>query len=101
MTKAFQFLMQLKDRFLQVTDFDGFDTRFSEAMLLEHMPTMVLDMINHYKYLPELVVVNIRTSDFTRYTNSQQWTTLGRWLFHVRLSQNKSSDQQTYSGASS
>ena len=72
MSKAFQFLMQHKDRFLQVADFDGFNTRFSGAILLEHTPAMVLDMINHYKNLPELVVVNIRTSDLIRYTNSQQ-----------------------------
>ena len=76
MTKAFQFLMQYKDRFLQVADFDGFDTRFLEAMLLDCTPATVLDMINHYKYLPELVVVNVRTSDFTRYTNSQ--STMGQ-----------------------
>ena len=29
-------------------------------------------MINHYKYIPELVVVNVGMSNFTRYTNSQQ-----------------------------
>ena len=71
MGKAFQFLMQHKDRFPQVTEYEGFNTRFSEAMLLEHTPAMVLDMINYYKYLPELVVINVGTSDFTRYSNSQ------------------------------
>ena len=64
--------MQHKDRFPQVSEYEGFDTRFSEAMLLEHMPTVVLDIINHYKYLPELVVINVGASDFTRYSNSQQ-----------------------------
>ena len=97
MTKAFQFLMQHKDRFPQVADFDGFDTKFSEAMLLEHVPAMVLDMINHYKYFPEFVVV--QTSPGTLIVNNRP--TLGRWLFCVRLSQNKLSDQKTYSGASS
>ena len=72
MGKAFQFLMQHKDRFQQVSEYEGFDTRFSEAMLLEHTPAAVLDMINYYKYLPELVVINIRASDFTRYSNRQQ-----------------------------
>ena len=46
MSKAFQFLMQHKDRSPQVADFDGFYTRFSEAMLLEHAPATVLNMIN-------------------------------------------------------
>ena len=72
MGKTFQFLMQHKDRFLQVSECDSFDIRFSEAMLLEHMPAAVLDMINYYKYLPELVVINVRASDFTKYSNSQQ-----------------------------
>ena len=72
MGKAFQFLMQHKDRFPQVSEYEGFDTRFSEVMLLEHVPTMVLDMINCYKYLPELVVINVEASDFTRFSNSQQ-----------------------------
>ena len=40
MNQAFDFMMQHKDRFLQVAGFDGFDTRFSEAILLEH--TLVL-----------------------------------------------------------
>ena len=95
MTKAFLFLMQHKDRFLQVADFDGYDTRFSESMLLEHVPAMVLDMINHYKYLAELVVVNAGT--LANIANNG--AILGRWLSHVRLSQKKSSDQQTHSGA--
>ena len=70
LSKAFQFLMQHKDRFPQVADFDGFNTRFSEVMLLEHMPAVVLNMINHYEYIPELVVVNVGMSNFTRYTNN-------------------------------
>ena len=70
MGKAFQFLIQHKDRFPQVSEYEGFDTRF--LMLLEHTPTVVLDMINYYKYLPELVVVKFRASDFTRFSNSQQ-----------------------------
>ena len=65
---------------MQVADFDGFDTRFSEAMLLEHEPVMVLDMINHYKYIPELVLVNVGMSDFTRYTNSQQWANIRKMV---------------------
>ena len=59
MSKAFQLMMQHKDRFPHVADFDGFKTRFSEAVLLEHVPATVFDMINHYKYIPELVVVNV------------------------------------------
>ena len=80
MSKAFQFLMQHKDRLLQVANFDGFDTRFSETMLLEHVPATVLDMINHYKYIPELVVINVGMSDFTRYTDSQQWANIRKMI---------------------
>ena len=64
--------MQHRDRFLQLQDYNGFDTQFSEAMLLEQAPATVLDMLNNYKHLLELVVINIRASDFTKYTNSQQ-----------------------------
>ena len=71
--------MQHREHFPQIADFDGFDTRFSEAMLLEHTPVMVLNVINHYQYIPELMVVNVEASDFTRFTNSQQRLTYGRW----------------------
>ena len=43
MKKSYDFLMEHRDHFLQIANFDSFDTRFSEAMLLEHMPAMVLD----------------------------------------------------------
>ena len=78
MIKAYDFLMQYKDRFPQIADFDGFNTSFSEAMLLEHMPAMVLEMINHYQYIPELVLVNVGASDFTRFTSSQQHANIGK-----------------------
>ena len=41
-------------------------------MLLEHMSTVVLHLLNSLKYLPELIVINVGTSDFTRFSNSQQ-----------------------------
>ena len=72
MNKAFDFMMQHKDHFLQVAGFDSFDTKFLEVMLLEHTPAMVLNMINNYQYIPELVVVNVGTLDFMRFTSSQQ-----------------------------
>ena len=78
MGKAFHFLMQHKNRFPQVSEYKGFDTRFSEAMLLEHMPAAVLNMINYYKYLPELVMINVGASDFTRFSKSQQRANIKR-----------------------
>ena len=80
MEKAFHFLMQHKDRFLQVSEYEGFDTRFSEAMLLEHMPSAVLDMINYYRYLLELVMINVGASDLTRFSNSQQRANIKRMV---------------------
>ena len=55
LSKAFQFLMHYKERFSQLVDYDGCNTRFSEATLLEHAPAVVLDMLNHYKHLSELI----------------------------------------------
>ena len=78
--KAFHFLIQHKDRFPQVSEYKGFDTRFSEAMVLEHTPATVLDMINYYKYLPELVMINVGASDFTRFSNSQQRANIRRMV---------------------
>ena len=59
MSQVFDFMMQHRDHFPQVAGFDGFDTRFLEAMLLEYTLPVVLDMLNHYQYLPELMVVNV------------------------------------------
>ena len=72
MNEAFDFLKQHKDHFPQVAGFDGFNMRFSEVMLLEHMSAVVLNMIYHYHYIPELVVVIVGALDFMRFTNSQQ-----------------------------
>ena len=80
MGKVFHFLMQHKDRFPQVSEYKDLDTRFSEAMLLEHTPTAVLNMINYYKYLPELVVINVGASDYTRFSNSQQRANIKRMV---------------------
>ena len=64
-------MMQHRHHILQVAGFDGFDTRFSEVMLLEHMPATVLDMINHFQYIPELVVVNVGALDFMGFSKSE------------------------------
>ena len=72
MKKNYEFLMQHRDHFLQIASFNGFDTRFLEAMLLEHKPAMVLDMINNYKYILELIVANVGALDFTMFSDSQQ-----------------------------
>ena len=72
MGKAYQFVMQYRARFPQVADYDWFNTRFLESMLLEHMPAVVLNMLNNLKYLPELIVINVGASDFTRFSNSEQ-----------------------------
>ena len=40
--------------------------------MLEHTPATVLNMINNFKYLLELVVVNVWASNFTRFSNSEQ-----------------------------
>ena len=63
--------MKHKDRFHQLDSLEGFDMRFTEAMMLEHMPAMVFDMVNRYKYLPELIVIHVGASDFSRDTNHQ------------------------------
>ena len=67
---AFEVLMKHRDRFHNWT-LEGFDTRFTEAMMLEHTLAMVFDMVNRYKYLPELIILHVGASDFSRVTNHQ------------------------------
>ena len=68
---AFEVLMKHRDRFHQLNHLEGFDTRFTEAMMLEHTLATVLDLVNRYKYLPELTVVHAGALDFSRVTNHQ------------------------------
>ena len=68
---AFEVLMKHRDRFHQLDSLEGFDTRFTEAMMLEHMLAMVLNMVNRYKCLPELIMIHVGASDFSRVTNHQ------------------------------
>ena len=72
MTKAFEFLKQHLDRFTQLSEYEGFDTSLLEAMLLEHAPATVLNLLKQSRYLPELIAINIGMSDFSRCSNSQQ-----------------------------
>ena len=57
--KAHEFLTQHRDRFPQLADYDGF---------------------NNLQYLPELIVMNVGSSDFTRYSNSQQWANIRKMV---------------------
>ena len=69
-------LMKHHSRFHQLDSLEGFGTQFSESMLLEHMQAMVLDMVNKYKYLPELIIVLVGASDLVELQTirkSQQW----------------------------
>ena len=63
--------MKHKDRFHQLESLEGFDSRFTEAMMLEHALAAVLDMVNSYKYLPEVIVIHVGTMGFSRVTNHQ------------------------------
>ena len=70
MRLAFKVLMKHHSRFHQLDSLEGFDMQFVEAMMLEHMPAVVLNIIlNSYKYLPELIIVHVRALDFSRVTN--------------------------------
>ena len=68
---AFEVLMKHCSRFHQLDFLEGFNMRFTEAMMLEYTPATVLDMVNRYKYLPELIVIHVGTLDFSRVTNHQ------------------------------
>ena len=61
---AFKVLMKHRDRFHQLDSLEGFDTRFTEAMMLEHTLATVLNMVNRYKYLPELIIIHAGASDY-------------------------------------
>ena len=39
--------------------------------MLEHMLVTVLDMVNRYKYLPEMIVIHVGSSGLSRVTNHQ------------------------------
>ena len=63
--------MKHKDGFHQLDSLEGFDMRFTESMMLKHTPATVLNMKNRYKYLPELIVIHVGASEFSRVTNHQ------------------------------
>ena len=56
---AFEVLMKHPSRFHQLDSLEGFDMQFSETMLLENMLAVVLNMVNRYNYLPELIIVHM------------------------------------------
>ena len=61
-------------------------------MLLEHMLATVLNMVNRYKYLPELIIVHVGALDFSRVTNH-----LDQHLEHgTKLQENHHSGMQKY-----
>ena len=60
---AFKVLMKHRDRFHQLNSLEGFDMRFTEAMMLEQMVATVLNMVNRYKHLPELIIIHAGASE--------------------------------------
>ena len=81
---AFEVLMKHKDRFHQLESLEGFNSRFTEAMMLKHTPATVLDMVNRYKYLPELIVINVGALDFSRVTNHQIHTNFKNMVLNCK-----------------
>ena len=63
--------MKHKERFHQLESIEGFDSRFTEVMMLKHTLAEVLDMVNRYRYFPELIVIHTGASDFSRVTDHQ------------------------------
>ena len=53
-------------------------------MLLEHTPAMVLDMVNRYKYLPELIIVHVGALDFSKVTNHQIWINIQNMVLNCK-----------------
>ena len=76
--------MKHKDRFHQLESITGFDSRFTKAMMLEHMPAAVLDMVNRYKYLPELIIIHVGALDFSRVTNHQICTNIKNMVLNCK-----------------
>ena len=63
---------------------EGFDSQFLEFMLLEHMPAMVLDMVNRYNYLPKLIIVHVGASDFSSVTTHQIRTNIHNMVVNCK-----------------
>ena len=53
-------------------------------MLLEHTLAAVQDMVNRYKYLPQLIIVHLGASDFSRVTNHQIWINIQNMVLNCK-----------------
>ena len=71
MRLIFEVLLKHEDKSYHLDSLEGFDTKFTEDMMLEHMMAMVLNMVDRYKYLPELIIIHAGALDFSRVTNHQ------------------------------
>ena len=57
--------------FHQLGNFKHIETHFS-AVMFEHIPSAVMDLLNRLQYVPQFIVVHVGVSDFSKYYNLQQ-----------------------------
>ena len=71
--------------FHQLNNFELVESRFSDLMFFDHVPLAVLDLFNTLEYVPQLIVLHVGASDFSKYNNLTQWQNITTMMKKVKL----------------
>ena len=84
--EAFAVMMNNKNHFHPLQEFDQMRSKFSAMMLMEYMLLALVHLLNTHRCIPDMIVVHIRESDFLRETNKQQRCNVAVMTVKVRNS---------------
>ena len=64
-------MMDNKNHFHLLQECEHVRSQFSATMLMEHVPTALIHLLNMHKCIPDVIVIHVGESDFSQVSNKQ------------------------------
>ena len=61
-----------KNHFHLLQEFEQVRSQFSSTMLMEHIPMVLVHLLNMHKCIPDVIVIHVGESDLSQESNKQQ-----------------------------
>ena len=81
---AFAVMMDNKNHFHLLQEFDQVRSQFSATMPMEHVLLALIHLLNTHRYIQDIIVIHIGESDFLREMNKQQYCNVADMTVKVK-----------------
>ena len=68
---AFAVMMDNKNHFHLLLEFEQVRSQFSSTMLMEHVLMALIHLLNEHRCIPDVIVIHVGESDFSQESNKQ------------------------------